>query len=54
MKWILSLFGYRIVYVCEWGTFDHRYDSLDAAMCRPVYEGMSTAPPWAKMKIVSK
>lgn len=54
MRWLLSLFGLRIIYECEWGTYDERYDSLDRQMMRPVHPDMSVAPPWAKRKIVRK
>lgn len=49
---LLSVFGFRIVYVCEWGTYDSRYDGVDHAMCRPIRKDMSVAPPWARLKIV--
>ena len=52
IRWMLGIFGYRIVYVSEFGTHDTRYDSLDAMMGRPVHENMSVAPPWAGMRIV--
>jgi hypothetical protein len=49
---LLALFGLRIVYVCAWGVYSHRYDGLDFHMCRPIHQGMSVAPPWAKLRIV--
>jgi hypothetical protein len=48
----LSLFGYKIVYVCDWGTYSTRYGGNDLHMGRHIYRKMTTAPPWAKMKIV--
>lgn len=52
-RWLLGLIGLRIVYVCEWGEFSHRYDSIDRAMARPIHENMSVAPPWAKLRLRS-
>lgn len=52
MRRLLRLFGFKIVYVCEFGEFDCRYDSLDRMMGRPIHTDMSVAPPWAKRKIV--
>ena len=52
MKWLLRLFGLRIVYVCEWGVYKHQYDSLDAMMGRPIHKDMSVAPPWATARII--
>lgn len=49
---LLSIFGLRIVYVCEWGSYSHRYDGIDRHMGRPIHAGMSVAPPWAKPRIV--
>jgi len=49
---ILHRFGYRVVYVSEWGEHDSRYDSLDHAMGRPIHKDMSVAPPWAERRIV--
>lgn len=49
---LLSVFGYRMVYVSEWGEHDFRYDGIDRAMGRPIHQGMSVAPPWAKRRIV--
>lgn len=54
ISWFIGLFGFKIVYACDWGTFDSRYDSLDRHMGRPVHKDMTVAPPWAKMKIVRK
>lgn len=45
--WALAMVGLRIVYVCEWGEFTHRYDSIDRAMGRPIHDRMGVAPPWA-------
>lgn len=50
---LLALLGLRIVYVCEWGTYDHRYDGIDHTMSRPIHKDMSVAPPWAKLRIVA-
>jgi hypothetical protein len=52
MRTLLRFFGYRIEYVCEWGTYSHRYDGIDFHMGRPIHKGMSVAPPWAKRRIV--
>ena len=55
MFWfILNLFGYKVIYFCEWGVYPHRYDSIDNQSMRPIHENMSVAPPWAEMKIVKK
>jgi hypothetical protein len=51
-RWLVGLFGYRIIYVSEFGTHDSRYDSVDYMMGRPIHKDMSVAPPWAKMKLV--
>lgn len=51
INWLLNLIGREIVYQCDWGTFHDRYDSTDAMMGRPIHPDMSTAPPWAKMRI---
>jgi hypothetical protein len=48
---LLSLVGYRVEYVCDWGTYEYRYDSIDRHMGRPIHQGMSVAPPWAKRRI---
>lgn len=49
---ILATFGYRIVYTCDWGEYEYRYNGVDASMCRPIHSGMSVAPPWAKRRII--
>ncbi len=54
IRYILSLFGYELKYICDWGTYNFRYDSIDYAMGRPVHGQMSVAPPWAKLKIVRR
>lgn len=51
IRWLLSLFGYKIVYVSEFGVHDSRYDSIDEQMGRPIHKDMSVAPPWAKAKL---
>lgn len=51
---IIGWFGWRVEYVCEWGVFSHRYDSIDHMMGRPMHEKMTVAPPWAKSRIVRK
>jgi hypothetical protein len=51
MRWLLRLFGFHILYVCDWGIYAYRYNAIDHAMCRPIHRNMSVAPPWAKMKI---
>jgi len=48
---LLKLLGLRIVYVCDWGTYSHRYDGIDRHMGRPIHPSMSVAPPWAKLRI---
>jgi len=48
----LHALGLRLVYVCEWGTYDYRYDDADHHANRPIHRGMSVAPPWAKRRIV--
>lgn len=54
MRRILSYLGYRIEYVSEYGVHAYRYDSVDAALVRPIHKDMSVAPPWAKMRIRRK
>lgn len=49
---VLRWFCYRVAYVCEWGVYDRRYDSLDYMMVRPIHKCMGCAPPWAKRKIL--
>lgn len=49
---ILKLFGYKIMYVCGWGIYSYKYDTVDYWMTRPIHKNMSVAPPWAKMVIV--
>lgn len=49
---IARLFGFRCVYVCEWGEYAHRYDYLDHVQTRPIHKDMSVAPPWAKRTFV--
>ena len=51
IRWMLRLVGLRIVYVCEWGVYSHRYDATDHAMGRPIHGGMAVAPPWAKLRL---
>jgi hypothetical protein len=48
MRWFFALFGYRILYRCEWGEYEYRYDVIDRQMGRPIHKDMSVAPPWAK------
>jgi hypothetical protein len=48
---ILALFGLRVVYVSDWGSHSHRYDSIDRHMGRPIHKQMSVAPPWARLRI---
>ena len=52
INFFLGLFNKKIVFVCAWGTYKHRYDSIDLAAMRPIHENMSVAPPWARMKII--
>jgi hypothetical protein len=48
---ILALLGLRVVYVSDWGTHSHRYDSIDRHMGRPIHKQMGVAPPWARLRI---
>ena len=48
---ILRFFGFSVEYHSEYGVHQSRYDSVDAAMCRPIHSNMSVAPPWAKRRI---
>ena len=52
MRRLLAIVGWRIEYVCEWGTYRSRYDAIDWHLSRPIHPHMSVAPPWAKMRIV--
>lgn len=54
LKHLAGWFGYEVRFVCEWGTFIHRYDSIDLAMQRPIHPQMSVAPPWAKRRFIKK
>ncbi len=54
MRWLLRQFGFRIVYVCDWGVWDTRYSAVDYMMMRPCHPAMSVAPPWAVRRIVKK
>jgi len=51
MRAILRWLGFEIVYVCEWGEYETRYDACDHHFGRHIHMGMTTAPPWAKMRI---
>ena len=51
-NWFLALLGKRLIYVCDWGTYEVRYDWTDIQMSRPIHRGMAVAPPWAKACIV--
>lgn len=56
--WFKNQFGAKREYVYrtpddgEWGLanreWTRRYDATDRAMSRPIHEGMTVAPPWAK------
>lgn len=48
---ILSWFGYKVLYKCEWGTYDHIYSRIDQMAGRPIHKDMRVAPPWAKITI---
>ncbi len=48
MRTVFAWFGWEIYYVCEWGEYSHRYDSLDLQAMRPIHRHMSVAPPWAE------
>ena len=48
----LNLFNFKIVYICDWGIYNTRYDTVDYQMSRPIHKNMGTAPPWAKLKII--
>jgi len=50
-QFLLRLMSLRLVYVCTWGTYEYRYDSIDAISMRPIHRYMSVAPPWAKPKL---
>lgn len=52
IAWLARKLGFQVVYVCEWGVYEHRYNYLDRQMQRPIHRDMSTAPPWAKRRIV--
>lgn len=52
LRKLLSLIGYQIEYVSEYGVHKFRYDGIDAQCGRPIHPSMSVAPPWAKLRIV--
>ncbi|AMV20446.1 hypothetical protein VT03_21285 [Planctomyces sp. SH-PL14] len=52
LRWVLRRFKRKIVYTCEWGTYDTLYDSTDLGMCRPCHPDMAVAPPWSDLEIV--
>lgn len=52
INFLLRLFNKKLVFVCDWGIYQYRYDSIDLAAMRPIHKNMSVAPPWAKAKIV--
>ncbi len=47
LRKLLSLIGCKIIYSCEWGSFDCLYSTEDYMMCRPCHPDMSVAPPWS-------
>ncbi len=49
---ILAFFGYKVQYVCSWGTYEYCYDGMDFNMGRPIHRDMGVAPPWAVRQIV--
>lgn len=51
---LLAWLGYEVYYIHPWGTWDYRYTSIDAAMCRPIHSDMSVAPPTAKRVIARR
>ncbi|CAB4191552.1 hypothetical protein UFOVP1229_45 [uncultured Caudovirales phage] len=53
LRLVLSYLGYKIVYSCEWGSFDYLYSVEDVMSCRPCHPDMSVAPPWSALKIVA-
>ena len=52
MDLVLRLFGYRRMWVCEWGMYRSRYDGIDRQMGRPIHKDLGCAPPWAVSKII--
>lgn len=52
MRRLLAILGLRVEYVCDWGTYAHRYDGIDRMMGRPIHPRMGVAPPWARRQIV--
>lgn len=53
LRLALACFGYKIVYSCEWGSFDYLYSVEDVMSCRPCHPDMSVAPPWSELKLVA-
>jgi len=48
MRRLLNMLGWTIEYQDHRGVYEHRYDSLDFAMCRPIHYDMPVAFPTAK------
>ena len=51
MDRLLRYLGFTVAYVCDWGVYDSRYDSIDHHCGRPIHKNISVAPPWAKRYI---
>ena len=51
LRKLLSLFGFQITYVSEYGEHKYRFDTIDAGMNGPLHEARSVGPAWAKMRI---
>lgn len=51
IRGIIGFLGWRIDYVSSWGVHERRYSGLDFATIRPIHDGMSVAPPWARMRL---
>lgn len=49
---VFKFFNKRVVYDCEMGVYDFRYDSIDLQSMRPIHKNMSVAPYWATPKLI--
>lgn len=52
LRWLLSLFGLKIVYVWKGLEYDSRYAGIEDMLGQSVCDRRFTAPPWARAKIV--
>lgn len=52
IKALIKLAGYRVVYVCDWGTYERRYGDFEYYTSYPITRDMKVAPPWAEKQIV--